>query len=129
MNNMRYIILCSLILIFGALLANAQLGKGDIIFKVNKKIGDVLFPHKVHVVFKHINCEYCHNILLKPYINEAKEKSKAISEVIDKLFCNNCHDGQKAFSTDNELSCKRCHSIVEKDNKNGKNYHGKKLSD
>ncbi len=118
MKTIRFMILFPLILL--TLLARAQFGKGDIIFKVNKKIGDVLFSHRVHAGFQHINCEYCHDILLKPYVEEAKEKHKALSEVVDKLFCNNCHNGQKAFSTDDELSCKGCHSIVEKDNKNGK---------
>lgn len=107
--------------IFLAFSTYAQFGKGDILFKVkDAKVGDVLFSHKIHAGFQHINCEYCHDVLLKPYTEDAKEKHKNLSDVIDKLFCNNCHNGAKAFSTDDKSNCKRCHSIVEKNNKNGK---------
>jgi c(7)-type cytochrome triheme protein len=100
----------------------AQFGKGDIVFKVNGEAGNVVFQHKVHAGSQHITCEYCHDTLMRPYIEQAREQGKKLAEVVDKLFCNSCHNGQKAFSTDDKLSCNKCHSVVEKKN------NGKKIS-
>lgn len=119
-QDFRILLLLMLIFAIPVFVLFAQFGKGDILFKVKKNIGNVIFSHKVHAGLQQITCEYCHNVLLTPYLKEAKEKGKRVDEVVDKLFCNSCHNGQKAFSTDNELTCKRCHSILEKNNKNGK---------
>lgn len=121
MNKRRIQLFLILITFLLPVLLLAQFGKGDILFKIEKKnVNDVLFSHKVHSGFEHITCEYCHNVLMKPYIDSARKKKEKVSEVIDKLFCNNCHNGEKVFSTDNELNCKRCHSIIKEKKKNGK---------
>ncbi|MDA8100299.1 MAG: multiheme c-type cytochrome [Nitrospiraceae bacterium] len=67
--------------------------------------GTVVFDGTVHAK-KGLTCDACH-------INNFQTKKGAdtlnMATLNREAFCGVCHNGKKAFSTKDSVSCKRCH--------------------
>ena len=69
--------------------------------------GAVTFRHSTHVGFADAKCGVCHPApfrMLRP-------SRETTHELMDKAeSCGTCHDGRKAFATNQEAICARCHT-------------------
>jgi len=69
--------------------------------------GKVTFDGKVHAD-KGLKCADCHT---KPAIFKMKKGTAAMkmAELNAGKFCGECHNGTKAFKTDDKANCVKCH--------------------
>jgi c(7)-type cytochrome triheme protein len=75
---------------------------GDIVFK-NKGVGDVTFPHSVHIeMFE--GCDSCHPDLFKA---EQGTNKATMAAMENGESCGACHDGDSAFGVAED--CESCH--------------------
>ncbi len=67
--------------------------------------GKVVFSGKVHADHG-LKCSNCH-----PAIFKMKKGADAITmkDINDGKFCGTCHNGTKAFATNNAANCAKCH--------------------
>lgn len=76
--------------------------------------GQVVFEGDEHAE-KGVKCDACH-----PSLFQMKKGSVKITLAshTNGQFCNACHNGKAAFSTDNPKKCNECHKGGEKQHKN-----------
>ncbi len=67
--------------------------------------GKVVFSHKAHVD-KNLKCTDCHTKIFKMAKPAAPLKMADINAGKE---CGACHDGKKAFATNNQADCAKCH--------------------
>ncbi len=69
-----------------------------------------LFSHKAHVASAGLQCSDCHPKIFQMSASSAKTSGdfNKISFREEK-YCGACHNGSKAFTTQDEANCKRCH--------------------
>ncbi len=67
--------------------------------------GKVIFDGKVHAD-KGLKCGDCHTKLFK--MKKGAEEM-TMAEINKGKFCGACHNGEKAFKTDDAANCNRCH--------------------
>jgi len=67
--------------------------------------GNVVFSGSVHAE-KGLKCADCH-----PKIFPMKKTTEELkmSDMNAGKYCGECHDGKKAFSTNNSADCSKCH--------------------
>lgn len=70
-----------------------------------KDAGKVVFDGKVHAD-KGAKCNDCHTKLFQMKKGTAQMK---MEDMKAKKYCGACHDGAKAFATDDKASCGKCH--------------------
>ncbi len=69
--------------------------------------GKVVFEGKVHKD-KGLKCNDCHKSP-KLFEKEAGADKIKMSDMKAGKFCGACHDGKKAFATDDKANCTKCH--------------------
>lgn len=94
-------LVCAVLLAAAA--AGAQVGGGDIVFKV-KHMGDVTFRHDTHVETMGFPCTQCHPMT---FLTTEQHKSFTMSHRRQAASCGLCHDGETAFSLSG--NCYVCH--------------------
>jgi c(7)-type cytochrome triheme protein len=67
--------------------------------------GKVVFDGKVHAD-KGLKCNACHTKIFKMKKGAVKF---TMAEMNAGKFCGECHNGTKAFKTDDSASCTKCH--------------------
>jgi c(7)-type cytochrome triheme protein len=75
-------------------------------FTYKSPMGTVTFSHKVHVTQNKLQCPACHTKIFKMKKHSAKITMAAINKG---EFCGNCHNGKKAFATNDPKNCANCH--------------------
>lgn len=68
-------------------------------------LGRVVFDGKVHAD-KGLECAECHNTIFKMKRGAAKMR---MADIHAGRFCGECHNGGKAFETNNPANCLKCH--------------------
>ena len=68
-------------------------------------IGKVTFDGKAHAD-KGLKCLDCHSKIFKMKKGSTGMK---MADINAGKFCGECHNGQKAFETNNPVNCVRCH--------------------
>jgi len=68
-------------------------------------MGKVTFDGKVHAD-KGVKCNECHVKIFKMKKGTAKMK---MADINAGKFCGECHNGGRAFKTDDQANCVRCH--------------------
>lgn len=77
---------------------------------INMEPVKTMFSHKSHVVTAGISCDSCHPDLFERKRGAAKAKGDLNHTSMDAgMYCGACHDGNDAFGTTNEKTCKTCH--------------------
>lgn len=66
--------------------------------------GKVVFDGKIHAD-KGLKCADCHPKIFKM----KKEASMKMADLNAGKFCGECHNGKKAFKTNDPASCNKCH--------------------
>lgn len=77
---------------------------GDIRFEGAGSPGPVVFRHAAHDT-PEIRCSTCHTRLF-PFRRATDVRHAAMREGRQ---CGACHDGGRAFGTEAEVTCRRCH--------------------
>jgi len=67
--------------------------------------GKVIFDGKFHAD-KGVKCTECHGKIFKMKKGTAEMK---MADLNAGKFCGECHNGNRAFKTDDQASCGRCH--------------------
>jgi c(7)-type cytochrome triheme protein len=67
--------------------------------------GKVIFDGKVHAE-KGLKCSDCHTKIFKM---KKGADEMTMAEINKGKFCGECHNGEKAFKTDDASNCSRCH--------------------
>ncbi len=67
--------------------------------------GKVIFDGKVHAE-KGLKCSDCHTKIFKM---KKGADEMTMAEINKGKFCGECHNGKKAFKTDDAANCSRCH--------------------
>ncbi|MDA8241291.1 MAG: cytochrome c3 family protein [Nitrospiraceae bacterium] len=67
--------------------------------------GKVIFDGKVHAD-KGLKCSDCHTKIFKM---KKGADQMTMAEINKGKFCGECHNGEKAFKTDDAANCSRCH--------------------
>ncbi len=71
----------------------------------------VVFSHKAHVEDFGLACDECHTAIFKPKTGSAKEEGDfTMNSLYAGKYCGVCHDGDRAFASDDFTQCERCHS-------------------
>ncbi|QQG66042.1 c(7)-type cytochrome triheme domain-containing protein [Desulfobulbus oligotrophicus] len=82
---------------------------GDTKIVIMEAVKD-MFSHNSHVVTAGISCESCHPSLFERKRGAGKAKGDYNHTSFDAgKYCGACHDGDAAFSTTGQQSCKVCH--------------------
>jgi c(7)-type cytochrome triheme protein len=68
-------------------------------------MGKVTFDGKVHAD-KGLKCLDCHSKIFKMKKGSTEMK---MADIHAGKFCGTCHNGTKAFETNNQANCERCH--------------------
>jgi len=68
-------------------------------------MGKVIFDGKVHYD-KGVKCTECHSKIFKMKKGTAEMK---MADINAGKFCGECHNGGRAFKTDDQANCVRCH--------------------
>lgn len=68
-------------------------------------MGKVTFDGKVHAD-KGIKCLDCHSKIFKMKKGSTEMK---MADINGGKFCGECHNGTKAFETNNQANCVKCH--------------------
>ncbi|MFQ5852718.1 MAG: c(7)-type cytochrome triheme domain-containing protein [Candidatus Binatia bacterium] len=80
----------------------------DFSFEETKPMSPVTFSHDWHVTQKKLKCPACHTKIFK-----MKKLVASPEMTMDKLnageFCGTCHNGTKAFTTNDAKACLKCH--------------------
>jgi len=67
--------------------------------------GKVIFDGKVHAD-KGLKCSDCH---VKIFKMKKGSTVMTMADINKGKFCGECHNGQKAFKSDDPANCSRCH--------------------
>src|SRR5512135_2884661 len=71
----------------------------------------VIFSHKAHVEDFGLACDECHNAIFQPKANSARENGDFnMNALYSGKYCGVCHNGDRAFASDDYTQCERCHS-------------------
>jgi c(7)-type cytochrome triheme protein len=71
----------------------------------------VVFSHKKHVDDFGLACDECHGAIFEVKAGAAKAKGDfTMQSLYGGKYCGVCHNGQKAFASDDYEQCARCHS-------------------
>jgi c(7)-type cytochrome triheme protein len=68
-------------------------------------MGKVIFDGKAHSE-KGVKCTECHSKIFKMKKGTAEMK---MADINAGKFCGECHNGSRAFKTDDQANCGRCH--------------------
>lgn len=68
-------------------------------------LGTVIFDGKTHAD-KGLICSDCHNAIFKMKKGSAEMK---MADMHAGRFCGECHNGARAFETNNPANCLKCH--------------------
>lgn len=68
-------------------------------------MGKVIFEGKVHAD-KGLKCTECHSKIFKMKKGSAEMK---MADIHAGKFCGECHNGTRAFATNDPANCGRCH--------------------
>jgi c(7)-type cytochrome triheme protein len=91
----------------------------DISYEATGK--SVLFSHKAHVDDFGLACDDCHGKIFEPRAYAAKENGDFnMNGLYAGKYCGACHNGEKAFASDDFESCERCHTGNRPEFSNGK---------
>jgi len=71
----------------------------------NAPMGKVTFDGKVHAD-KGLKCLDCHSKIFKMKKGSTEMK---MADINSGKFCGECHNGTKAFATNNPENCSKCH--------------------
>jgi len=70
----------------------------------------IVFSHKNHLKRKGVTCQSCHTELFEMKYGAAEEKGDFRMPVLyEGRYCGACHDGKKAFGTEDFALCSKCH--------------------
>ena len=82
---------------------------GEISYEVTGK--SVLFSHKAHVEDFGLACDECHGAIFEPKTNAARDKGEFnMNALYAGKYCGVCHNGDRAFASDDFTQCERCHT-------------------
>jgi c(7)-type cytochrome triheme protein len=76
----------------------------------------VVFSHKKHVEDFGMACDECHGAIFAVKAGAARAKGDFTMQALYAgKYCGVCHNGQKAFASDDYEQCARCHSGAPKE--------------
>jgi c(7)-type cytochrome triheme protein len=102
---MKRIVMLVLILALAMLIGNAMAIQSGKTLDWDTKQGKVTFDGKVHAD-KGLKCNDCHTKIFKM---KKGSTSMKMAELNAGKFCGECHDGGKAFKTNDAANCEKCH--------------------
>jgi c(7)-type cytochrome triheme protein len=71
----------------------------------------VVFSHRKHVEDFGTACDECHGAIFAVKVGAARAKGDfTMQSLYSGKYCGVCHNGQKAFASDDIEQCARCHS-------------------
>ncbi len=102
MYKVLVLILVALSLVFAGLAVAVPSGKT---LEWESSAGKVVFDGKSHAD-KGLKCNDCHTKIFKMKKGSAELK---MADLNAGKFCGECHNGSKAFKTDDPANCAKCH--------------------
>jgi c(7)-type cytochrome triheme protein len=92
-------------LLMSLMVSNAMAVKSGVTIDWDSTQGKVTFDGKVHAD-KGSKCSDCHTKIFKMKKNSATMK---MADLNAGKFCGECHNGTKAFKTNDDANCAKCH--------------------
>jgi c(7)-type cytochrome triheme protein len=102
---MNYLTAAISVLILGMLASSADAVPPGKTADWDAPMGKVTFDGKVHAD-KGLKCLDCHSKIFKMKKGSTEMK---MADIHAGKFCGECHNGKKAFETNNPANCVRCH--------------------